>query len=372
MPDIQADGANYAPRGKPAPVVEPGAFKFAAAHLDHGHIGGQCNGLVEAGGELKWVFDPDADKVGNLLAMHPGAKAARSLEEILEDDDVRLVAAAAVPNQRGPLGVRAMQAGKDYFTDKCPFTTLAQLETARTVVRETGRKYLVYYSERLHSESGMFAGELIEQGAVGRVLQVIGLGPHRHGSAGSRPDWFYRKEQYGGILCDIGSHQCEQFLQYTGASDAEVNFARVANFHHPDFPEFEDFGEASLIGDNGASFYCRVDWFTPDGLRTWGDGRVIILGTDGFMELRKYVDLGSDRPGNQIYLANEQGETHLDVNDKVGFPFFGRLILDCLHRTEHAMTQDHAFKAAELCLQCQQVADASRQSERRIPRPRDG
>ena len=39
-----------------------------------------------------------------------------------------------------------------------------------------------------------------------------------------------------------------------------------------------------------------------------------------------------------------------------GYPFFGQLILDCLNRTENAMTQEHAFKAAELCLTAQEKA----------------
>jgi predicted dehydrogenase len=360
MTTQQADGSKFAPKGKPAPVVKPGEFKFAAAHLDHGHIGGQCNGLTEAGGELKWVYDPDRAKVEEFVSLYPGVKPARTLDEILEDDEIQMVAAAAVPNLRGPIGCRVLEAGKDYFTDKCPFTTSAQLAEAKATAAKTGRRYMVYYSERLHTESGMYAGELIEQGAIGRVLQVIGLGPHRHGKPGSRPDWFYNKEQYGGILCDIGSHQCEQFLYYTGANDAEVTFARVENFNHPQHPEFEDFGEASLVGDNGTSFYYRVDWFTPDGLRAWGDGRTIIMGTDGFIEQRKNLEIASDKPGNQVYLVNGEGEKNFDVNGKIGFPFFGQLVLDCLNRTENAMTQERAFKAAELCLKCQEVADSGR------------
>ena len=354
------DGMNYAPTGKPAPVVKPGEFVIAAAALDHGHIYGQCNGLIEAGAMLKWVYDPDPQKVEAFTKRFPQAQVARSLDEILHDREVRLVAAAAVPSERGPLGLRVMDAGKDYFTDKCPFTTMAQLDAARRKAVETKRKYMVYYSERLHVESAMFAGELVQQGAIGRVLQVIGLGPHSHGKPGSRPAWFYEKEKYGGILCDIGSHQCEQFLHYAGASDATVEHARVENFHNPQYPELEDFGEATLKGDNGASFYFRVDWFTPAGLGTWGDGRTLIMGTDGYIELRKYIDVGRDKTGDHLYLVNQQGTQHMELGGKVGFKFFGELILDCLHRTEKAMTQAHAFKAAELCLRAQAAADARR------------
>jgi predicted dehydrogenase len=350
----KSDGMNYAPQGKPRPVVKPGEFIFAAAHLDHGHINGQCNGLVEAGGQLKWVYDADTAKAEALAARFPGAKVARSLDEILADPAVQLVAAAAIPNLRGAIGCRVMEAGKDYFTDKTPFTTLDQLAEAKAVAARTGRKYACYFSERLHVESAMYATDLVQQGVIGRVIQVIGLGPHRLGTG--RPDWFFKKEQFGGILCDIGSHQFEQFLTFTGATDATVTNAAVANYAHPETPEFEDFGEASLVGNNGASNYIRVDWFTPAGLGTWGDGRMTILGTKGYIELRKYVDIGREKTGDHVYLVDEKGEHHLHVAGQVGFRFFGELILDCLARTEKAMTQAHVFKAAELCLKAQAAA----------------
>ena len=346
---------NYAPQGKPSPVVKPGEFRFAAAFLDHGHIFGQTNGLLEAGGELKWVYDTEPARLADFLKKYPQAKAARSLEEVLDDPEIRLVAAAAVPNERGPIGCKVLEAGKDYFTDKTPFTTLEQLANARAAVARTGRKYMVYYSERLHVECAIHAGTLIQQDAIGRVLQVLGTGPHRLNAPG-RPQWFFTHEQYGGILCDIGSHQIEQFLYFSGAKDARVTHALVANHGNPEYPELEDYGEASLLADNGATNFFRVDWFTPPGLGTWGDGRTFILGTKGYIELRKYIDVARQKDGDHLYLVNAEGEQHLELAGKVGFPFFGELILDCLHGTEKAMTQEHAFKAAELCLKAQAAA----------------
>jgi hypothetical protein len=204
----KSDGMNYAPQGKPSPVVKPGEFVFGAAHLEHGHIYGQCNGLLEAGAQLKWVYDPDPKKVEAFVAKYPQVKVARSLDEILDDREVKLLAAAAVPSERGALGCRVMESGRDYFTDKTPFTSLSQLDQAKAVVARTGRKYAVYFSERLHVESAMYATDLVASGAIGRVLQVIGLGPHRLGKAG-RPAWFFEKAKFGGILTDIGSHQFE-------------------------------------------------------------------------------------------------------------------------------------------------------------------
>ena len=354
MTTQKADGSTYAPKGKPNPVVKAGEFVFAAAYLDHGHINGQCNGLTEAGATLKWVFDPDPKKVETFLKAFPGTRVARSFDEILADPEVKLVATAAIPNRRGPIGCQVMKAGKDYFTDKPPFTTLAQLDEARKVAAETGKKYMVYYSERLHVEAAMYATDIIQQGAIGRVLQVLGLGPHREGTG--RPDWFYDHDSYGGILCDIGSHQFEQFLTYSGATDATVTHAAVANYAHPDKPGLEDFGEANLLGNNGATNYIRVDWFTPKGLSTWGDGRMIILGEKGYIELRKYVDIAREKKGGHVFLVDEKGEHYINVEGQVGFRFFGELVLDCIHRTEKAMTQAHAFKAAELCLKAQLAA----------------
>lgn len=345
----------YMPVEKAGVVVGKGEFIFATMGLNHGHVHGMSRYLMNAGAEIKWVYDPDPVKVAAFTKQFPEARVARSEQEILDDAQVRLVACACVPSERGPTGLRVMDHGKDFFVDKTPFTTFDQLEAARMKVKQTGLKYAVFYSERIQSEAGVHAGELIRQGAIGRVIQVLGLGPHRLSAAG-RPDWFFKRAQYGGILCDIGSHQCEQFLAYSGAQEASVPHSKVANYNHKQYPELEDFGDATLIGDNGATGYFRVDWFTPDGLGTWGDGRTFVLGTEGYIEMRKFIDLGCPGEREVIHLVTKEKEYRLPVFGKVGYPYFGQLILDCLNRTESAMTQKHAFKAAELCLQAQAQA----------------
>ncbi|MDZ7332486.1 MAG: Gfo/Idh/MocA family oxidoreductase [candidate division KSB1 bacterium] len=349
------DGMTDAPKAFVQQVCEKGEFPIAAIGLEHGHIYGMCQGLEAAGATVVKVFDEDPRKVAEFIKQFPAAKSVSSEYEILEDRTIKLVATAHIPSERGPLGLRVMNHNKDFFSDKAPFTTLSQLEAARKKVKETGRIWAVCYSERVQNESAVFAGQLIEQGAIGRVIQVIGLGPHRLNAA-SRPIWFFIKEKYGGIICDIGSHQVEQFLFYAGAKDATVVSSHVANFNHPQYPELEDFGEANLIADNGATNYFRVDWFTPDGLRTWGDGRTFILGTDGYIEMRKYIDVARSEDGDHLYLVNGKGEKHFALKGKVGFPYFGQLILDCLNRTQNAMPQEHTFKAAELALIAQEKA----------------
>jgi predicted dehydrogenase len=351
-----ADGMNYAPVGVPAaPVVGPGEFVFAAIGLHHGHIYGMCEGLLSAGGVLKWVYDDCPDRLKDFLKKYPTVKPAKSEGEIFDDREVMLVASACITADRAPLGIRAMNAGKDYFADKAPLTTLKQLEDVKKTIRKTGRKFAVYYSERLHVEAAVYAGDLIENGVIGKVIETVGLGPHRL-NAPTRPSWFFEKERYGGILCDIGSHQIEQFLYYTGAKNAAITHSAIANYAHPQYPELDDFGSASLVADNGASGFFRVDWFTPDGLSAWGDGRIFILGTEGFIELRKNLDLAKDPNNNWVFFADKKGEHAINVAGKRGCPFFGQLILDCLNRTENAMTQAHTLLAAELCVRAQLTA----------------
>ena len=246
-----------------------------------------------------------------------------------------------------------MRHGKDYLADKPGFTTLDQLAQARAVQRETGRIYSVCYSERFQNRATVRAGELVQSGAIGRPIQTVGLGPHRLNAA-SRPAWFFERSRYGGILADIGSHQADQFLFFTGSTSAEVVASQVANVAHPEYPELEDFGDMLLRGDGGRG-YIRVDWFTPDGLGTWGDGRLTILGTDGYMELRKYIDLAGRPGGDHLFLVDKQETRYIDCRDQ-DLPFGRQLLNDVRNRTETAMPQAHAFLASELALRAQAMA----------------
>ncbi len=366
---MKKDGMNYMPEMTPAKVVENGEFPFAAMAFDHGHIYGQVMGLANAGGTLAAVYEPRADKLEplkDLLRDHQ-TKIVSSLDELLSIPCLKVVTAAAIPDERCALGLKVMDAGIDYLTDKSPFTTLDQLASARAAVARTGRKYAVCYSERLCNESAWHAGELIAGGAIGKVIQILNLAPHNL-AADSRPEWFFQKSRYGGILTDIGSHQFEQFLTYGAAHDGTVRDARAENLGNPDNPGLEDFGEATLSLDTGASAYCRMDWFNPAASRTWGDGRTFVLGTTGYLEIRKYIDVcRPESTGDRIFLVNAGEEVEIPCAGKIGFPFFGRFLLDVLNRTENAMTQAHAFKAAELSMQAQAFADSQPNTSLKTP-----
>jgi predicted dehydrogenase len=327
--------------------------RFGVVGLNHSHIYGMTDQLLDGGGELVSFFADEDDLAAEFGRKYPQAKRARARAEVLEDPSLRLIASAAIPSERGPLGVDVMRHGKDYFSDKAAFTSLEQLDDARRVQKETGQIFSVSYSERLQNRATVKAGELVQAGAIGQVLQTIGLGPHRL-NAPSRPKWFFERERYGGILIDIGSHQADQFLFFTGSTQAEVVASQVANFAHPEYPELDDFGDMVLRGDGGAG-YVRVDWFTPDSVPAFGDGRLTILGTDGYIELRKYVDIAGRSGGDHLLLVDHGQMQYINCSN-VELPFGRQFLEDVCHRTETAMPQAQTFLASELALRAQAQA----------------
>ena len=331
----------------------PPPVRFAVVGVNHNHIYAQTDLLLRAGAELVSFFAEEAELAAEYGRRYPTARLARSRREILEDGRLHLVVSAAIPSERGPLGVEVMRHGKDYMSDKPAFTALGQLAEARRVQAETGRIYSVCFSERLENAATVRAGELVKAGAIGKVVQTVGLGPHRI-NAPTRPAWFFKRAQTGGILADIASHQMDQFLFMTGSTEAEVVASQVANWRFPQWPELEDFGDVLLRG-NGGSGYARVDWYTPDGLSTWGDGRLVVLGTEGYLELRKYVDIAG-RPGaSHLFLVDGQAARYVDASGGE-LPYGRQLLADIVDRTETAMPQAHCFLACQLALEAQAKA----------------
>jgi predicted dehydrogenase len=326
---------------------------FGVVGINHGHIGAQVNSVLRGGGALKWVYAREPDLLQAFCKQFPQVKAARSEAEVLEDPSVKLVLTSGIPNERAPLGIRVMQHGKDFMSDKPGATTLEQLAEVRKVQAQTKRIYSIMYSERFENAATIKAGELVKAGAIGRVLQTIGLGPHRMNPA-TRPPWFFERERYGGILCDIASHQGDQFIFFTGSTEAEVVASQVGNLNHPQYPGLEDFGDALLKG-NGGTGYIRVDWFTPDGLATWGDGRLTILGTDGYIEIRKNIDIAGRPGGSHLFLVDQKQTQYIDCS-KMPLPYGTQLVQDVLNRTETAMTQAHCFLSTEIILKAQSQA----------------
>jgi len=329
------------------------SIRFSVIGINHNHINGIVSSLIGGGGELVMVYAKEPELLKGFTRSFPKVKVAASEDEILQDNSIQLVASAGIPVDRAPLGIRVMQSGKDYVTDKPGILTFEQFKKVKKVQKATNRIYSIMYSERLGSPAAVKAAELIEAGAIGKVVQTIGMGPHRM-TPKTRPAWFFDPALAGGILCDIGSHQCDQFLYYTGAKEAEVNFSQIGNFNLPAYPDFQDFGDMSVRCAN-ASGYIRIDWFTPDGLATWGDGRVFILGTEGFIEMRKYIDVLGRKGGNHLLLTNHKESIYYDCS-KVYLPYGEQIVSDVVNRTETAMSQAHCFLATELALTAQKIA----------------
>jgi predicted dehydrogenase len=331
-------------------------LKIGVIGIDHNHIYGMVSGMLEAGATLvAWsTGSATPEKVcGAFRSAHPDVPQVEA-DAILADQSIGLVLCSGVNSERAGAAIAAMRHGKDVMVDKPGCTSLEQLAEIRRTVAETGRIWSVCFSERFRVESCTLVDRLIAEGRIGKVVQTIGLGPHQHNPP-ARPDWFWDRQKTGGILTDICAHQFDQFLHFTGSTEARVVAAHVGNVANTDRAGFQDFGEA-LIEGNGGRGYARIDWLTPDGLPVWGDGRMTILGTDGYIEMRKYIDIGGKPGGDHVFLVDKKGIERFDATGS-GLPYFARLAADIAARTETAMTQAHAFLATELALTAQQIAE---------------
>jgi len=332
-------------------MADAGLLKFAVIGIDHPHIFEQVARLLELGGVCAgWCAGGEPRPIEGFQQQFPQLARVSDHRRLLEDPTVALIVTAAVPDLRAGIAVEAMTHGKDVMTDKPGCTTLGQLEEVRRAQAATGRIWSVCFSERFGVRAVTRAAELILQGAIGRVVNVVGLGPHRLNKS-LRPAWFFDRARYGGILCDLASHQVDQFLYLTGSAHASVVGSAVANYANPDCPGLEDFGEVWLRGEQTTG-YARVDWYTPDGLSTWGDGRLTILGTEGFIEVRKYVDVAGRAGGDHLFLATQEETRYINCAD-ASLPYYASLIRDVRDRTETAMAQSHCFKVMELALTAQ-------------------
>jgi predicted dehydrogenase len=337
------------------------SIRFAVCGMSHDHIYGMVGAIQRGGGILVSYHGDEPDKLAAFAKRYPDAKQVATEKEILDDASIQLVLSSKVPNLRAALGIAVMKRGKDFLSDKPGMTTLEQLAAVRKTIAETKRIYGILYSEMLEVPAAVRAGQLVHDGAIGRVIQTINIAPHqiiqKSGDAGGgapRPEWFWEPEKYGGILCDIGSHQVYQFLLFTGSNHAEVGESQIANVAHPDRPRFQDFGDMVLRGNRGFG-YVRLDWFTPDGLGTWGDGRLFVLGTKGYIEVRKYTDVGVKKQGNNLFIVDGNDSRYIDCSN-VTLPFGPLFVADIVNRTHTAQDQEQALLAAELVITAQKNA----------------
>ena len=330
-------------------------IKLGVMGIDHGHIFDMLDEMLKEGCTCDFFWTE-----GNPLTLeefkkkYPNVKRKLNKNEILKDPSIDMILISSIPKDRAHHSIDVLKSGKDVMVDKPGCITLEQLSKIKKIVKETGKIWSVNFSERFHVAAVTKAEELVSKGKIGKVKQIIGTGPHRQGNY-KRPEWFYNRESYGGIITDIGSHQIHQFLVFTGSSEAKINHALVENTTKKDFPGFQDFGEVNLTG-NGGHGYIRLDWFTPDALPAWGDGRLLILGDEGFIEIRKYTDLAKSKKGNHLFLANNDKVKYIDCSH-VSLPYFKKLIHDVLNRSETACSQELTYLSMELAIKAQEQAE---------------
>ena len=331
------------------------SLNLAILGIDHGHIFDMLDEMIKEGCNCNHFWTEGSPLTLNEFnKKYPNIKRVENKNEILKDNKIDMILISSIPKDRATLSIEALKSGKDVMVDKPGCTTLNQLENLKRTVKETGKIWSVNFSERFHVSAVTKAEELVAEGKIGKVKQTMGTGPHRQGNY-ERPDWFYDRESYGGIITDIGSHQIHQFLVFTNSNKANITNALVENTTKEQFPGFQDFGEVNLTG-NGGHGYIRLDWFTPDALPTWGDGRLFILGDKGFIEIRKYTDLAKSDSGNHLYYANNEEVKHIDCSD-VKLPYFRNLINDVLNRTESACSQELTYLTMELAIKAQEIAE---------------
>ncbi|HTM93223.1 MAG TPA: Gfo/Idh/MocA family oxidoreductase [Flavisolibacter sp.] len=225
-------------------------IKFSVIGINHAHIYSQVDAVTRGGGQLVSLYAKEPDLVATFTRRYPQVKVVASEKEILEDKSVQLILSSAIPVDRAGIGIRAMQHGKDYMADKPGIISLEQLEQVRRVQKQTGRIYSIMYSERFENKATVKAGDLVKQGAIGNVIQTVIMAPHRMNS-NTRPEWFFDKKYFGGIITDIGSHQFDQFLFLTNSDKADIVSSQIGNVAHPQYPGFEDFGDVMLRGNGG-------------------------------------------------------------------------------------------------------------------------
>ena len=333
-------------------VTPSHTIRFAVIGLDHNHINGITDTIRRSGGELVSVHSANTEALAAFQKRYEGVKVARGEDEILNDPAIQLVCSAAVPNLRAPLGVRAMRRGKDFLTDKPGITTLEQLAEVRQAVEQTGRMFAIMYG-RLEQRATTHAGSLVKSGAIGRVVQTLQLAPHRV-NENTRPDWFWDPELYGGTLCDLGSHQADEFVFFTGSTSVEITASQVANVNYRHRPKFQDWGDMMFHGNAGFGYF-RVDWLTPGGVSAFGDERTFILGTEGYIELRKTIDIAG-RPGaDHLFLVDQKSARYIDCKN-LPLPFGPQFVGDIVNRTHTAQDQAATLLAMELVLKGQKNA----------------
>lgn len=326
--------------------------RFAAIGLDHRHVYDLSAGLLAAGAVCVG-HDPQTSDPRVLAGFRKRFPQVPQVgrERLLDDPSIDFIVLCSVPCDRAEVAVHAMRRGKDVMVDKPGVTTPDQLAAVEAAVRETGRIWSIALG-RLTSPSVQAALAVVRSGELGRLVSLTSLAPHRLNRA-LRPAWFFERSAYGGIINDIGVHSIDQFLAFANVPDATIAASTIGCFGTAP-AGFEDFAEITLRSATMTGS-MRLDWFTPDGLPDWGDGRLFLVGTEGTLELRKNLDLEGRAGGGHMFVANRQRTRYQDCS---GLPvtYYRDFLADVAERSGQMLDNGRVFSACRLALRCQAEA----------------
>ncbi len=179
------------------------------------------------------------------------------------------------------------------------------------------------------------------------------MGPHALNN-NPRPDWFFQRKRYGGILTDIAAHQVRPVPAFHRLDGGRGGGIHIANHANPEKPELEDFGEVMLRG-NGGTGLCPRRLVYAEGPRHLGRRPAYDPRHGRLHRAQEYVDIAGQPGIDHCLLVDQKGTQRIDCS-RTPLPYGGQLIADVLDRTETAMTQAHCFLATELALQAEAKA----------------
>ena len=328
--------------------------RFAVAGIEHLHVFELVGGLVGAGAIEVGHWGTPGPLLDAYRQWRPDS-AELDLDTALRAE-VDLVVLAGIPSERATHAATALRSGASVLSDKPGVTTFEQLDSVLDAEEASTGRWWVLFSERFCNRAVLEAVRRVHAGAIGRVVDVVGLGPHTLAAA-QRPDWFWSPTTSGGILADLATHQIDQFCAIAdpdSKAEVVVTSSSVGNLACPDHPSMQDVGRLTLAG-GGAIGSHRVDYLSAAGLPSWGDCRLLITGTEGALEVRANVDPAGAPGSEHLIQVDADGTQRIDTSD-VQIDWAQRLVADLRNGTDTLLSRDHIERVCRLALTAQAEA----------------
>jgi predicted dehydrogenase len=196
------------------------------------------------------------------------------VDDLLADHEIDVAVVAGVYARRADAVLAALAAGAHVLADKPLCTTLDQL----AAIEQRGGEVSLLLEKRFHPAT-LAAADLLADGVLGELALVAATGPHKLNAA-ARPDWFWRRDHYGGIASDLPVHDIDLVLHLTGATSGTVA-ALTGAARRPDFDDHV----AVLLRAGDVAATIEANWMSPEAVDVHGHYRMRLAGTLGTAEL---------------------------------------------------------------------------------------